>query len=628
MFSANASSSAGAPETLMVEDVFAVRTHIGNGSSQSITNEINLSGDGGLVWVKHRTSASRDHILVDTARGATKVLYSSYTLAETTVAASITAFNSNGFSVGSSTDVNENTANIVSWTFRKAPKFFDIVTYTGDGTSGRVISHNLGVAPGMIMVKATSTSGGWYVYHRSTGTGYAMQLEQNYAAFTTTLFSAVSATSFTTSSGSGLNGTGVSYVAYVFAHNAAADGVIQCGSFTTDGSGLATVPLGWEPQYVLLKSSSNNESWIVGDTIRGLAMGTADARIFPNLINAEISGSIADLTPTGFIATPPSASQTYVYMAIRRGPMRQPTSGTQVYKALARTGTGVTERITGVGFTPDLVAIKERSSADNNIWFDRFRGAPQKLFTDSSSAEISEATNKLDVIDGYGIGTGSDVNASGSTYITHFFRRFPGVFDIVCYTGTGSAGTISHNLGVVPEFIIQKPRTGTADWPTYHASLGANYQSRLNYNIVPDGPSSIYWNNTSPTASVFSVGTSTNTNPSGVQCVAYLFATLAGISKVGSYTGNGTSQTINCGFSGGARFILIKRTDSTGDWYVWDSVRGIVASNDPRLSFNSTSAEVTTDDSVDPDSSGFVVNQNSTTNINVSSATYIYLALA
>ena len=106
------------------------------------------------------------------------------------------------------------------------------------------------------------------------------------------------------------------------------------------------------------------------------------------------------------------------------------------------------------------------------------------------------------------------------------------------------------------------------------------------------------------------------------------FATKAGISKVGSYTGNGSNQTINCGFTTGARFILIKRTDFTGNWFVWDSVRGIVAGNDPHLSLNTTAAEVTTDDSIDPDTSGFIVNQDAATNINVNAATYIYLSLA
>jgi hypothetical protein len=115
---------------------------------------------------------------------------------------------------------------------------------------------------------------------------------------------------------------------------------------------------------------------------------------------------------------------------------------------------------------------------------------------------------------------------------------------------------------------------------------------------------------------------------SGTTDVAYLFATCAGVSKVFSYTGNGSSQTINCGFTGGARFVLIKRTDSAGDWYVWDTARGIVSGNDPHLSLNTTAAEVTSNDTIDTDSTGFVVNQVSATNVNVSSATYIGLAIA
>jgi len=137
------------------------------------------------------------------------------------------------------------------------------------------------------------------------------------------------------------------------------------------------------------------------------------------------------------------------------------------------------------------------------------------------------------------------------------------------------------------------------------------------------------WNSTAPTETQFTLeGSNSASNTLGENYIAYLFASLPGVSKVGSYTGNGSSQTINCGFTSGARFILIKRTDSTGDWYVWDTERGIVAGNDPHLSLNTTAAEVTTDDSIDPDNSGFIVNQVSATNINVSSATYIFYAIA
>jgi len=206
-------------------------------------------------------------------------------------------------------------------------------------------------------------------------------------------------------------------------------------------------------------------------------------------------------------------------------------------------------------------------------------------------------------------------------------RRAPGFFDEVCYTGTGSARTVAHNLGVAPELMIIKVRTpGGYAWRVYAAPLGVTQSLVL--NTADASETDTYWNGTAPTSTVFSVNDYGQVNNSGSPIVAYLFASCPGVSKVGSYTGNGSSQTINCGFTGGARFVMIKRTDSTGDWYVWDTARGIVSANDPRLSLNSTAAEVTTDDSIDPDNSGFIVNQVSATNINVSSATYIYLAIA
>jgi hypothetical protein len=131
-----------------------------------------------------------------------------------------------------------------------------------------------------------------------------------------------------------------------------------------------------------------------------------------------------------------------------------------------------------------------------------------------------------------------------------------------------------------------------------------------------------------PTSSVFTVGTNADVNFGGWTYVAYLFATCAGVSKVGSYTGNGTTQTINCGFTGGARFVLIKATSTTGNWIVADSARGIVAGNDPALYLNSTAAEVTGLDWIDADNSGFVVNETATIAANTNGVSYIFLAIA
>ena len=174
--------------------------------------------------------------------------------------------------------------------------------------------------------------------------------------------------------------------------------------------------------------------------------------------------------------------------------------------------------------------------------------------------------------------------------------------------------------------MIVKARGGSADWYCYHKDLGNNKDIRLDLSNASQ--SSTRWNNTSPTSSVFSVNANQDVNWSTINYVAYLFATCAGVSKVGSYTGTGTTAQINCGFTGGARFVMIKRTDDTGDWYVWDSARGIVAGNDPYLLMNSTAAEVTNTDYVDTYASGFEISSTAPAGINANGGSYIYLAIA
>ncbi len=206
------------------------------------------------------------------------------------------------------------------------------------------------------------------------------------------------------------------------------------------------------------------------------------------------------------------------------------------------------------------------------------------------------------------------------------FSSAPQAFLMWCAnTGTGSAHTIAHNLGAVPELIIRKSRSGTTDWQVYCANL-ANTQKLVLNSTAAATTDTAAWTcfNVSIEDGVAGAAVSTN----AATYISYLFATLAGISKVGTYTGNGSSQTINCGFTTGARFVLIKRTNSTGDWFVWDTARGIVSGNDPHLSLNSSAAEVTTNDTIDPATSGFIVNQVAATNVNVNAATYIYLAIA
>jgi hypothetical protein len=226
----------------------------------------------------------------------------------------------------------------------------------------------------------------------------------------------------------------------------------------------------------------------------------------------------------------------------------------------------------------------------------------------------------------------TNLNQASTAQLAYAFRRAPSFMDVVMYTGTGVTNrTVTHNLTVAPELLFVKSRSNIQAWSAL-CTLNSGLQGQLNTTAALEAPSAAKWGNGSvyvaPTASVFTVGTDNETNASGWTYVAYLFATCAGVSKVFSYTGNGSSQTINCGFTGGARFILIKRRDSTGNWFVWDTARGIVAGNDPYIRLNLSDAEVTSNDTIDTDSTGFVVNQVTATNVNVTSATYIGLAIA
>jgi hypothetical protein len=286
-----------------------------------------------------------------------------------------------------------------------------------------------------------------------------------------------------------------------------------------------------------------------------------------------------------------------------------------------------------------MVMIKERNDTVAGMRVgDRLRGNPY-LTTGLITAEVNDADSLMTPTVGYGnsfsamngVGVGNDatskvnIDTASNNHIAWAFKRASGFFDVVCYSGTGSARTVTHNLGVAPELLINKPRNQTDGWHTYCNALGATKRIFLDSENAPI--TSNNWNDTAPTSAVFSVNGSSN--ESGATYVAYLFATLAGISKVGSYTGNGSSQTINCGFTAGARFVLIKRTDSTGDWFVFDTARVIISGNDPFIRLNVAGAETTTRDAIDPDNSGFIVNNDATNfPINVNAATYIFLAIA
>ena len=590
---------------LYVDDVFSTYLYTGNGATQTITNGIDLAGEGGMLWFKDR-GLTTSHFVLDTDGGAGNTLNTNTTGARV-ASGHVTSFNSDGFSLNSYGGSNGTGNNYASWTFRKAPKFFDIVTYTGDGTTNRVISHSLGQEVGMIETKSTSASGNWNTYHRSSTGDLKLNLIDTQTASKTIVPSAT-ASAFTVNGVANTNG--VTYVAYLFAHDTEEDGMIQCGLF----SGNTTVALGWEPQYIMYKRSDSTGNWIILDSMRGIPTGGVDAELHPNLSNAE-TASVSDyvtLNATGFTTT--NLTGTYIYMAIRR-PNKPPESGSEVYSSSTASG------VITSGFTVDAhLGATRAGAATNHRFHSRLTGGTKELVTSTTAAETTVTDLKFDVMNGLGF-------SFAASEINHFFKRAKGFFDVVCYTGTGVVRTVNHNLGVAPEMMIFKQRSSAYGWYVRHNDVDPTKYLLLNTTQAETNFGATWVSGTSAHIDI-EYGAAAGTNSAGVTYVAYLFASLPNISKVGSYTGNGTSQTINCGFSTGARFILIKRTDSTGDWYVWDTARGIVAANDPHLSLNTTAAEVTTDDSVDPESTGFIVNQVAATNINVNAASYIFLAIS
>ena len=659
MFSANTSQVA-AGGVNYIEDVFSTYLYTGTGATLTIANGIDLSTKGGMSWSKRRDAAG-DHFIQDTVRGASYYLQSNTTNAQG--GTSDVTFLTNGYSMGAGADMNISGRTNVNWTFREQPKFFDVVTYTGNGASNRSISHALGSTPGFFVVKPTSTSGSWFVYHRSAGSNGAypnyLILNGTDSAYTgdpTVWSSAPTSSVINIGSDSAVNNSGTSYVAYIFAHNAGGfgltgtDNVISCGTFTTDGSSNATITLGYEPQWVLTKrTDGGGGAWGLYDTMRGWSY-SAQNYLLPNDSGAEgtINSTNFKPTATGFtIGSPYDSSATYIYIAIRRGPMKVPTSGTSVYQANTYTGnaTANTTVAGNFGFPVDLLSLSNRS-ADATNWatyghymIDRLRGQDKTSGTANSNAESAgwSTYNAFDVQNsiGWGLyGASSNtgyMNYSGGTYVARGFRRAPSFFDEVCYTGNDTIRTLNHNLTVAPELIIVKGRNttpaNTNGWTVYAAPLGNTkylYLNQTNASATFTG----YWNDTTPTASVFTLGTGNaeDTNATGKTYVAYLFATCAGVSKVGSYTGNGTTQTINCGFTGGARFVLIKRTNDTGDWRVWDTARGMVAGTDPNLFLNTTDAEANVN-AVYTTTGGFQIVATGT-GINASGSTYLFLAIA
>jgi len=647
LLQAAAGSAGGA--ALNVEDVFSIHLWDGAGGTQTIVNGVDLT-QGGLVWAKQRNSTIK-HVLSDSERGTTKVLSSNLTTAESTETNGFTSFNSDGFTFGSWAGLNNNGDTYASWTFRKAPKFFDIITYSGTG-SNQTISHNLGSTPGMIVVKARNNSDdAWYVWHRSIP-----QFGSN-AQYRSVVFwdssSAYSNYSIQTAQpddsniyvGSTWSTSGYDYVMYVFAHNNNDGGfgpdgdqdIIKCGSYVGDGDTDRKIDIGFEAQYVFVKNVNQNESWIALDKMRGLPYKGNGGRLRINFNDAESEITRTGHWSNGFSVLNSDAecnqnNDTYIYVAIRNNMPAEPESGTEVYTIDGEGGDGVTPTYDSPNFTPDLAWKKPTNNGTNWMCHDRIRrGYAIKLNAGQaqSTSEDTEGDGSAygrhwDYMDGW-----AEHGAVGNNIMAHMFKRAKGFLDIVRYTGAGTSIPINHQLGAVPKMVWCKRLDAASSWQVYHEHMDATAPE--DYWMYLDGAatkqdSSLRWNDTAPTDTTFTVGTAGTGNTNNADYIAYVWGEVSGVSKFGTYTGNGTSQNIDCGFSSGARFVLIKALNVGYAWCVFTTHRGIVSGDDKFMTLETT-AEVTNKDIIDPYASGFAVSGTDYLT-NANNEDYIYWAIA
>ena len=633
-----------------VEKVFSTYLYTGNSNVGSVVNDIDLSGKGGMVWIRARNYAD-NHVIMDTERGGTKSLRSNNINGEATASNLITSFNSDGFTRGNNGSISD-AHNFVSWTFGKKRKFFDVVTYTGNGVAGRTIAHGLGGTVGMILVKRRDANSGWRVYHRGANGGtyperyYAMLQATTAFGLAPTVWNNTAPTDsvFTVGTDTDTNVNNGTFVAYVFADNSSEDAeeqMIKCGYYFGNANANGPiVNLGWEPQWLLIRPSSTN-NWLIYDNIRGVPNASSSynsgksQELWPNLNSAEDwdgnNANKIEFNATGFQIKSASATHNktsddkgHLYMAIRAPMMKEPEAATDVF-ALDYAGANGDGKEPNYRSTfPVDFALHVKTGNGGPQAYSRVTG-PMYLYTDSSNDEGETSQSTWDFTNGWWNQNSNQSTSNGQT--AGLWKRAKGFFDVVAYTGNATARVIPHSLGVVPEMIWVKKRSAAKHWSVWHKDLTSTSEFlSLNNNWADTGNSNIWNNGVDHTSTTFSIHTTGYVNSANSTYISYHFASLAGISKVGSFTGNGTGQNIDCGFSNGAKWVLLKNISATHGWHLFDTTRGIVTGNDPYKLLNTNASQYTNVDMIDPYESGFAVTDHG--EINGNGNTIIFYAIA
>tara|TARA_R100001443_G_scaffold39472_1_gene52798 strand:- start:35 stop:2053 length:2019 start_codon:yes stop_codon:yes gene_type:complete len=639
----------GKAETTHLDNVFSNYRYKGNDSNQQITNGIDIGGDGGMIILK-ATSNSSSWNTMDTVQGANKYLKLNYNHAAATSPANdaLKSFNSNGFTLGDNYN-SENQSNVQfgSWTFKKTEKFFDVVQFSGDTSSDKSIAHNLGSVPGMIWIKRTDDAASWCVWHKSlANSGYSngakgfltLNSDSNNSINANGFQTQPTSTHFSVNANYGvMNGSGSTYIAYLFADSEAVFGpkgdqpIVKAGYFDLGTGGASSgqttfIDLGFKPAVLIMKKISGDADWIWYDEknrmpawndkqkliINGENSSGNGNHPFENMSNASTNSS---LTGRGFRITNGwalaggSGSGKYVYYAIAAETgvnSTPPEVANNIFTI--DTGNGQNNLpIFDSNFPVDYALMRPKNS--NSSWASFSRSIePNRLFTNIKNSENTDWSGRINFK--WNKGHMSNFSSFNSNYVSWMWKNCAG-FESLAYKGIDANNSIiEHSLGAEPELIWVKTYNGnTYDWVAWSKYLDDGndpYTKSLFLNTGSAEDHQPFQIRGTSTTTV-TLGNSGRVNELNKEYVMMLFSSISGISKIGYYTGDGTtngSHEINVGFT--PRFLIMKSINNAGDWYQFDTTRGFsTSSNSPYLRLNEINSQYTSADTVRQTSTGF-----------------------
>jgi hypothetical protein len=648
--------------TIVPSEHFNTVLYTGNSSTNAITG-VGFQPD--FSWIKGRNQAGSWHVLTDSVRGVNSQLYSNETNAEATFTTQLTSFNTAGFTLGNRSDSNGSGFNYVAWNFKaggaavsntdgtitsqvsaNVEAGFSIVSYTGNGTASETVGHGLGAAPSIYIVKRRNSTSNWAVFTTILGSS---PTPTKYLFLNTTAAIANSSQASPTSTVLNVldsfdNINSATYIAYCFAE---VEGFSSFGSYVGTGASGNSIVTGFEPAFVMIKRTDAVDSWYMVDNKR------LDNSLFADLSQAEVSVDQLDFVENGFVLKQStgwgnSNGGSFIYMAFSADPTTVEPTLADSFNTVLYTGTGSgSKSVTGVGFQPDLVWGKARTDAISHILFDSVRGENKQLTSNTTAAEVIRTSDAyLFDPDGFTVTTAGNLN-NAVDYVAWNWKgaEIPAInsngsiksvvsanpaagFSIVSYTANAVSGaTVGHGLNKELDFLIVKSTNLTEAWSVYVKDITDTDAKYLRLNeangiYTTTFPRFIVGNFNS---NVFSVGNNNSTN--GIlgtdKYIAYCFAEVAGFSKFGSYTGNGSTSgpTITTGFE--PAFVMFKITNGGGNWLIKDNKRGDLASLYPNI----PDAEYTTYDEVAFLADGFQLKSTDGSS-NGNGFNYIYMAFA